>query len=187
MATLKDYYKSADEKMQKAVEAMEHELATLRTGRASTSLVDHVMAPAYGSDQPIKQVATISTPDARTILIQPWDRAVLPAIEKAIMAANLGLTPNNDGRVIRITIPMLTEERRRELVKVAHKVAEEGRVAVRNARRHVNEEIKASEKKHEMTEDDRDKGLEEVQKHTDKFIKKVDELLAAKEKEIMEV
>ncbi|NWG76609.1 MAG: ribosome recycling factor [Rubrivivax sp.] len=187
MVALKDFYKSSDEKMQKAVEAMEHELAMLRTGRASTSLVDHVVVPAYGSDQPLKQLATISTPDARTIVIQPWDRSLLPVIDKAILAANLGLTPNNDGRVLRIMIPMLTEERRRELVKVAHKTAEDGRVAIRNVRRHVNEEIKAAEKKHEISEDDRDKALEEIQKHTDKFIKKVDELLAAKEKEIMEV
>jgi len=184
---LKQFYKEAEEKMQRAVDAADHDLKSLRTGRASTGLVENVHVPAYGSDQPLKQVATISTPDARTIQIQPWDRSVLPAIDKAILAANLGLTPGNDGRVIRITIPVLTEERRKDLVKVAHKVAEDGRVAVRNVRRHVNEEIKAAEKKHAITEDDRDKGLDETQKITDRYIDKIDHLLAAKGKEIMEV
>ncbi|KPL08033.1 ribosome recycling factor [candidate division BRC1 bacterium SM23_51] len=184
---LKDLYKEAQEKMKGAVEATERELKSLRTGRASVGLVENVSVSAYESEAPLKQLATISTPDARTIQIQPWDRNVLAAVEKAILAANLGLTPNNDGRLIRINIPPLTEERRKELGKVARHVAEEGRVAVRNVRRRVNDEIKATEKRHEISEDDRQKALGEVQKHTNNYIAEIDELLAAKEKEIMEL
>ena len=184
---LKDIIKQSQEKMKKAVEAVERELKTLRTGRASTSLVETLMVPAYGTEQPLKATATISTPDARTIQIQPWDRNLLGAIEKAILAANLGLTPNNDGRVIRLNIPVPTEERRKELVKVAHKMGEDGRVAVRNIRRHTNEEIKATEKRHEISEDDREKAIQTVQKQTDEWIAEIDKHLAAKEKEIMEV
>jgi len=184
---LKDIHKQAQEQMKRAVEAAERDLKTLRTGRASTSFVENLTVPAYGADTPLKAVATVSTPDAHTIQIQPWDRNLAGAIEKAILAANLGLTPNNDGRVIRINIPVPTEERRKELVKVAHKMAEEGRVAVRNIRRHANDEIKATEKRHEISEDDRTKAINEMQKMTDDFIKDVDVLLVAKEKEIMEV
>lgn len=184
---LKDLYKEAGHKMEKAVEATDEELKGLRTGRASAGLVENVLAPAYGTDTPLKQLATISTPDGRTIQIQPWDRNLLGAIEKAILAANLGLTPNSDGRVLRINIPTLTEERRKELVKVAKGVAEDGRVAVRNVRRHVNDEIRATEKRHEISEDDRERALKEVQTHTDKYIAEIDKLLEAKEKEIMEV
>jgi len=184
---LKDLYKQAKDKMDKAIEAIEHEFQALRTGRAATGLVDNIIVSAYGSDSPMKQLATISTPDARTIQIQVWDRGLLGAVEKAILAANIGLMPNNDGRVIRISIPPLTEERRKDLVKVAKHTAEEGRVAVRNIRRHVNDEIKATEKRHEISEDDRQKALNEVQKRTDDHIKRIGELLAAKEEEIMEV
>jgi len=184
---LKDLYKQAEEKMKKAVEATERELHSLRTGRASTALVENIAVPAYGTESPLKQVATITTPDARTIQIQPWDRNILAAIEKAILAANLGLTPNNDGRVIRLNIPPLTEERRKELVKMARKIAEDGRVAIRNIRRHINDEIKATEKRHEISEDDRQRALNEVQKYTDKYIEQIDKILEAKEKEIMEV
>lgn len=182
-----EIHKRAEEKMKKAVEATERELKGIRTGRASPALVETVVVPAYGADTPLRQLATISTPDARTIQIQPWDRNLLGAVEKAILAANLGLTPNNDGRVIRINIPPLTEERRKELVKLARHMAEEGRVAIRNIRRHANEEIKDAEKRHEISEDERERALDETQKLTDKYIAKVDELLAAKEKEIMEV
>ncbi len=184
---LKDIHKQAHEKMKHAVEAVERDLKTLRTGRAATTLVENVMVPAYGTDTPLKAEATLSTPDARTIQIQPWDRNIAGAIEKAILAANLGLTPNNDGRVIRINMPLLTEERRKELVKVAHKMAEDGRVAVRNVRRHANDEIKATEKRHEISEDDREKAIADMQKMTDELVKEVDKLVAAKEKEIMEV
>jgi len=184
---LKEIIRQSQEKMKKAVEATDRDLKSLRTGRASTALVENVTAEAYGTATPLKGLATISIPDARTIQIQPWDRNLLGAIEKAILAANIGLTPNNDGRVIRLNIPPLTEERRKELVKVAHKMAEEGRVAVRNIRRHTNEEIKATEKRHEISEDDRKKTQETVQKQTDEFIAEIDKHLAAKEKEIMEV
>lgn len=184
---LKDLYKKAQQKMKSGVETTERELKSLRTGRASVGLVENVAVPAYESETPLKQLATISTPDARTIQIQPWDRNLLGAVEKAILAANLGLTPNNDGRLIRINIPPLTEERRKELARVARQMAEEGRVAVRGVRRHVNDEIKATEKRHEISEDDRQKALGEVQKHTDNYIGEIDELLAAKEKEIMEM
>ena len=184
---LKELHRQMQERMKKAVEALEKELKTLRTGRASTGLVESVTVRAYESDTPLKALATLSTPDARTIQIQPWDRNLLGAIEKAILAANLGLTPNNDGRLIRINIPVLTEERRKELVRVAHKMAEDSRVAVRNVRRHANEEIRALEKKHDISEDDRDAATAEVQKYTDETIAEIDKHLAAKEKEIMEV
>lgn len=184
---LNDIFKTAQDKMHKAVEALEHEFSSLRTGRASVALVDTVQVDAYGSKMPIKQVATISTPDARTILITPYDKNQIAVIEKAIMAANLGMTPNNDGKLIRLTIPALTEERRKDLVKLAKKMAEDGRVAIRNVRRHANEEIKTTEKHHEISEDDRTKSVTKVQELTDKFIKEIDEVLGHKEKEIMEV
>lgn len=184
---LNEIYKSAQDKMQKAVEAVDHEFNSLRTGRASTALVDNVGVDAYGSKMPLKQIASVATPDARSILITPFDKGQVQAIEKALLAANLGMTPNNDGKVIRMTVPQLTEERRKELVKLAKKMAEEGRVAVRNIRRHANEDIKKTEKTHEITEDDRDKATHKMQELTDKFIKEVDNLLARKEKDIMEV
>lgn len=184
---LNDIYKSAQEKMQKAIEAVDHEFNTLRTGRASTALLDGLQANMYGSQMPLKQLASISTPDARSLYIQPFDKNALQPIEKAILQANIGLTPNNDGKAIRLNIPPLTEERRKELVKIAKKMAEEGRVSIRNIRRHANEEIKKTEKSHEITEDDRTKATQKVQEMTDKFIKEVDSLLARKEKEVMEV
>jgi ribosome recycling factor len=180
-------HKQGQEKMQKAVEQVEHEFNTLRTGRASTALVDSVQVEAYGSKMPLKQMATVGTPDARTIAITPFDKNQLHPIEKAITAANLGMNPTNDGKIIRLVIPPLTEERRKDLVKLAKKMAEEGRVAIRNVRRHCNDEIKKTEKGHEITEDDRDKATRQMQELTDKFIKEVDELLSRKEKEIMEV
>ncbi len=187
MATINELIHQATEKMKKAVEVVETELSQLRTGKASVALLDPVRVNAYGSDVPIKQVASITTPDAKTISIQPWDKNLIPAIEKAIMAANLGLTPINDGKIIRINIPPLTEERRKELVKVAHKIAEEGRVAVRNVRRHINDEIKKLEKEHKISEDDRFKYTEKNQELTDKFIENIDAILKKKEAEIMEV
>lgn len=184
---LQTVFKETQEKMHKAAEAVDRDFNTLRTGRASLALVDNVQVGAYGAKMPLKQLATVSTPDSRTILIQPFDRNQMHAIEKAILAANIGLTPNNDGKAVRLNIPPLTEERRRELVKLAKKMAEEGRIAVRNIRRHSNEQIKQTEKHHEITEDDRDKATHKVQELTDKFIKEIDELLTRKEKEIMEV
>lgn len=187
MATINELIHQATEKMKKAVEVVETELSQLRTGKASVALLDPVRVNAYGSDVPIKQVASITTPDTKTISIQPWDKNLIPAIEKAIMAANLGLTPINDGKIIRINIPPLTEERRKELVKVAHKIAEEGRVAVRNVRRHINDEIKKLEKEHKISEDDRFKYTGKIQELTDKSIENIDAILKKKEAEIMEV
>jgi len=184
---LKKAQRECEEKMRKAVEAMEHEFATLRTGRATPTLLDVVHVDAYGQKMTLKQVGTVSTPDAHTILIQPWDKGLLGAIEKAILAANIGLTPSNDGRIIRLNIPPLTEERRKELVKVAHKMAEEGRVALRNIRRLTNEEIKKLEKDKVISEDESHHAHDEIQKMTDRFIEEIAQRLKRKEEEIMEI
>jgi len=187
MDMLETILKEADDKMNKAVHVAEHELGALRTGRASVHLIDGVNANVYGTETAIQQLATISTPDGSTIMIQPWDKNVLGAIEKAILQANVGLTPNNDGKVIRLNVPPLTQETRKEMVKRAHAIAEEGRVAIRNVRRHLNDEIKKKEKEHAITEDDMKKELELIQKKTDDHIKRIDGLVAVKEKEIMTV
>lgn len=184
---LNEIYKAAQEKMQKAIEAVDHEFNSLRTGRASVALLDLVQVSAYGTNVPLKQVANVSTPDARTLYIQPFDKNTMQAIEKGILQANIGVTPNNDGKGIRLSIPPLTEERRKDLAKLAKKMAEDGRVSIRNIRRHSNEDVKKTEKNHEISEDDRDKAVHKIQELTDKFIKEVDALLARKEKEIMEV
>lgn len=176
--------KEAQTRMDKAIEVVDKDLKALRTGRATTSMVEGVRAMAYGSETPIAQLATISTPDASTISIQPWDTSVISAIEKGILAANIGLNPNNDGKIIRLNVPPLTAESRKELVKRANAIAEEGRIAIRNVRRHVNDEIKANEKKWGLSEDDKKRQLDEVQKKTDAHIKKVEVLLATKEKEV---
>jgi ribosome recycling factor len=146
-----------------------------------------VRVPVYGQESGLAQIATLSTPDASTIMIQPWDKGVLGAIEKAILQANIGLTPNNDGKVIRLSVPALTQETRKDMVKKAHGIAEDGRVAVRNIRRHTLEDIKKKEKDKAVSEDDSKKAQEQVQKKTDEYIKKIDGVLAAKEKEIMTV
>ena len=179
--------KQTKEKMGGAVEAMIRDFDTLRTGRASTALLDGVTVDAYGAPTPINQVASNCIPDARTVMIQPWDKSIIAGIEKAILAANLGFTPNNDGQVIRINIPALTEERRKELVKHAHQMAEKGRVAVRNVRRHSNDELKKSQKNGDISENERDLHMEKVQKLTDGQIKEIDDLMKAKEKEILEI
>jgi ribosome recycling factor len=184
---INEMYKQTKEKMKRAIEFMESELNKLRTGKASIALVDHVKVSAYGTDSPLNQVSSINTPDARTIVIQPWDKNLIPSVEKAILAANLGLTPINDGKVIRINIPPLTEERRKDLIRVAHQIAEEGRVAIRNIRRHVNDDIKHQEKDHNISEDEKFTALDKVQEITDEYIKKVDELLKDKEAEINEI
>lgn len=184
---LANLLKDAEDKMNKAFEAVEKDLKTLRTGRATTNMLDGVKVHAYGTDTPAASLATITAPDAGTILIQPWDASLLSAFEKAINQANLGMTPNNDGKVIRLNVPQLNEERRKEIVKQAHAMAEHGRVAVRNVRRHANDEIKKSEKDHSITEDDRKRLTDQVQKKTDDFIKKIDAALKKKEDEIMKV
>lgn len=187
MATLKEVLHEAREKMAKTNEAVQREFGTIRTGRASTSLVEGIKVEYYGNQMFLKQVASISTPDPKLIVIQPWDTSVLEEIEKAILKSSVGITPMNDGRVIRLGIPNLTQERRGELVKVIKKMAEDGRVSIRSVRRDINEKIKKLEKDKVATEDESFKSVEEVQKLTDKYIKDIDQLLSNKEKELMEV
>lgn len=183
---IKNIVDDAASQMHKAVEHVQQLLSKARTGRASASLLDAIRVEYYGEQTPLAQVGSVSVPDARSIVIQPWDRTALQLIEKAILAANLGITPQNDGQIIRISVPPLTEERRKEIVKQCKKMAEDGKLAVRNIRRDANEELKAAEKKEHFSEDDRKRGEEDVQKQTDKFIKELDAVLAAKEKEVME-
>ncbi|MDD4278104.1 ribosome recycling factor [Candidatus Sumerlaeota bacterium] len=184
---LNNVYQSSEAKMQKALLAVEHDFTGLRTGRASTALVDGVQIEAYGTKMPLKQVATISTPDARTLAITPFDRGQIAIIEKAIISANLGMMPNNDGSMIRLSIPMLTEERRKDLVKMANKMAENGRISIRTVRRTAMEEVKKLQKASTITEDDMKKAEKKIQDMTDKWIKDIDARLAKKEKEIMEI
>ncbi len=176
----------ASANMKKAVDHVQQQLSKVRTGRASATMLDNVKVEYYGEPTPISQVGSVSTPDARSILIQPWDRSALQGIEKAILAANLGVTPQNDGQVIRITVPPLTEERRKDIVKQCKKMAEEGKLAVRNIRRDSNDELKVAEKSEHYSEDERKRGEDEVQKLTDKYVKDIDVILAAKEVEVME-
>ena len=187
MKDIKEIHASHEERMKKAIEVLRREYGTLRAGRATPSLLDKVSVDYYGTPTPITQVANISVPEPRTILIQPWEKKMLPIIEKAIMKSDLGLTPNNDGSVIRLNIPQLTQQRRQELVKVVHKFAEESRVAIRNLRRDANDELKKIEKDKLASEDEVKKAGEENQKMTDKYIKEIDTIMATKEKEIMEV
>lgn len=175
------------DKMEKSVDSFKHELSKVRTGRASISLLDGISVDAYGSPMPMNQVATMTIPENRMIAIQPWDPQMVPAIEKAIMKSNLGLTPANDGKVIRLTIPQLTEERRKELVKQVRKVAEEFKVTIRNSRREAIDLLKAQKKDKVISEDDLFKMQDEAQKETDIYVKQIDEITAHKEKEMMEV
>lgn len=184
---LDEVLRTANDKMAKALGFLHQKFAGLRTGKASPSLVENVMVPYYGTPTRLREIAGIATPEPRLIVITPYDPTSLSAMEKAILAANLGITPMNDGRVIRITVPELSEERRKEMTKIARRMAEESRVAVRNIRREANEEIKALQKNDTITEDERDQGLSQIQKDTDGVIAKIDEALAAKEKEIMAV
>lgn len=172
--------------MTKSIEFTKGQIAKVRTGRASASLVDNIKVDYYGTPTPLAQMASVSVPDARTIVIQPWDRGALSLIEKAIQAAGLGFNPQNDGTIIRIPVPPLTEERRKEFVKVSKKYAEEGKVAIRNIRRDQIEVLRKAEKDKKLTEDDKKKGEEDIQKITDDNIKNVDKILAQKEKELME-
>ena len=172
-------------KMNTALETVSREFASVRTGRASTALLDTVRVDYYGTPTSINQVASMSVPDARTLLIQPWEAAQLPAIEKAINKSDLGLTPANDGKTIRLTMPTPTEERRKQLAKTVHKIAEEGRVAIRNVRREANDKLKAMAKAKKISEDEERRGHDQSQKTTDRFIAKVDELLKKKEQEIL--
>ncbi|MBI2618888.1 MAG: ribosome recycling factor [Ignavibacteriales bacterium] len=184
---VKDILVDAEKRMTKAVEVVRDELVKIRTGKATTTLLDGVKVDYYGTMTPLKQIANISTPDAHLITVQPWEKGMIQPIEKAILNANLGLNPANDGALIRVPIPPLNEERRKELVKLVKKFAEEGKVAVRNVRRDAIEHLKKTEKQDHISEDERKRAETEVQKQTDKHIKDIDTIVAHKEKEIMEV
>jgi ribosome recycling factor len=177
----------ARQRMDGAIEALRREFASVRTGKANAALLDTVKVEAYGSTVPINQVGTVSAPEARMLVVQPWDKSLLKAIEKALRESDLGLNPSNDGTILRIPIPPLTEERRREFVKMLHKLTEEARVAVRNVRRDANDEVKQRQKDEGLSEDDIRREQGEVQKLTDQYVAKIDELMKHKEAEIMEV
>lgn len=179
--------KDLNQLMAKSVESLKYQLTKIRTGRASSNVLDGVQVDYYGTPTPVKQVGQVSTPEARLLQIQPYDKSMIAAIEKAIMGANLGLTPSNDGNLIRIPFPALTEERRKEQVKEIKKLGEDARIAIRNSRRDKNDFVKRAEKAKEVSEDDSKKYQSEIQDVTDKFIKQVDEIVAAKEKELMTV
>lgn len=172
-------------RMQKAAEVLRHHLATIRTGRASVGLVENLKVDYYGAPTPLKQLATITTPEARLIVIQPWDRAAIAAVEKAILRSELGITPSNDGNVIRLVMPQLTEERRQELARLVRKRVEEGRVAVRNVRRDVHEELRRLQREHQISEDELRRAEQELQKLTDSIIEKVDKVGEEKEGELL--
>ena len=180
-------FKEYTRKMEKTMEVLASEFGSVRAGRANSQVLDRISVPYYGVDPPIGQVASISSPDARTLVIQPWDGSHLKPIEKAIQTSDLGSNPQNDGRIIRLVFPQLTEERRKDLTKQVKKYAEEAKVAIRNIRRDGMDAIKKAVKKSEITEDDQKKAEKDLQDLTDKYIKKVDELCAKKEKELMEI
>ncbi|MBI1962609.1 MAG: ribosome recycling factor [Candidatus Rokubacteria bacterium] len=177
--------KDLETRMTAAIDALGREFATVRTGRASAALLDGLRVDYYGTPTPVNQMASISVPDARTLVIQPWEASQLKALEKAIIASDLGITPVNDGKLVRLTMPTPTEERRKQLVKTVHKMAEEARVAVRNVRREANDRLKAMAKDKKVSEDDERRGHDQIQKATDKHIARVDELLKKKEQEIL--
>ncbi len=184
---VQEVFDGAQERMDKAIAALKREFASLRAGRATPALLDRIAVDYYGVSTPINQLANISVPEPRLLLIQPWDKKAVSEIERAIMKSDLGLTPTSDGSVIRLAIPQLTEERRKELVKMSKKKAEEGRVAIRNVRRDANEELKKAEKNGDITEDELRKTQEDIQKLTDKYIEEIEKVLEVKEAEIMEV
>jgi len=181
-----EVFTSAEAKMRKAVEVLKHELATIRTGRAHPGLVEHIMVDYHGTPVPLNQIAGIGVPEARLLVIQPWDKQVLPNVEKAILKSDLGLTPNNDGNVIRLAVPQLTEERRSQLVKVVRKRVEEGKVSVRNVRRDAVEALRKLKESKEMSEDEQKRAMTRLQQLTDKFIEESDRIAKSKEDELME-
>ena len=183
---LQETYNQLKKKMDSSLDVFRKNLGGIRTGRASASILDGISVDYYGTPTPLKQVATISVPESRLITIQPWDVSILKEIEKAILASDLGLTPNNDGKIIRLPIPSLTQERRKELVKIVKRVTEDAKIAVRNIRREGNEQLKKAEKAKNVTEDECRKGVDEIQKITDDCIKNVDEISNKKEKEVLE-
>lgn len=184
---MKEIISQTEERMKKAIASTQRDFASIRTGRANAALLDRVTVEYYGADTQLKSVGNVTTPDARTIQIQLFERNMVKAVEKAIMLSDLGITPATDGQTIRLTIPALTEERRKEFVKQARKATEEGKVAVRNVRRDGTDSLKKAEKAGDLTEDERKRGEDQIQKLTDRYTKELDELLAGKEKEIMEV
>ncbi|SHJ57842.1 ribosome recycling factor [Anaerobranca californiensis DSM 14826] len=184
---INDIYNEMKERMTKAVEALKKEFASIRAGRASASLLDRITVDYYGVPTPIPQMASVTAPEARLLVIQPWDKNMISEIEKAIMKSDLGITPNSDGSVIRLAFPQLTQERRNELVKIVKKKGEEAKVAVRNIRRYGNEMVKELEKANEISEDESRRAQEEIQKITDGFIKNIDQIVIKKEQEIMEI
>jgi ribosome recycling factor len=186
MATTQAVHKDAESRMQGAIDTLVREFAGVRTGRASTALVEGIRVDYYNTPTPISQVASLSVPDPRTLLIQPWDASLVSKIEKAIQKSDLGLTPANDGKLIRLSLPPLNEERRKQLAKAVGKLAEEARVAVRNIRREANDKLRALAKDKKISEDDEKRGEAEIQKLTDRFTQRIDELLGKKEQEILE-
>ncbi len=184
---IKDIEKGMQEKMDKTLNVLKHELVTLKAGRANPTILDRISVEYYGAVTPLNQLANIAAPEPRLLTISPWDVKSIPAIEKAILKSDLGINPSNDGKMIRLLVPQLTEERRKELVKVVKKLAEEAKVAVRNIRRDGNEHLKKLKKDSKITEDELKKSEEDTQKMTDKYIKEIDKAIEAKEKEIMEV
>jgi ribosome recycling factor len=184
---IRELYQDMEKKMEKTIESLGRDLATIRTGRASLAILDGITLEYYGSQSPLNQVATLSIPESRLIVIQPWDPTAIKEIEKALMRSDLGLTPNNDGKVIRLPIPALTEERRIQLVKVVKRNGEEGKVAIRNIRRDAISEAKDFEKEKVISEDELHRAQDEIQKVTDRHIQRVDELIDKKEKEVLEV
>lgn len=184
---ISDVLATAEAKMTKAIEVLGRELASLRTGRASPGLVEHIRVDYYGTPTPLDQLAGISAPEVRMLIIQPWDKGVLPTIEKAILKSDLGLNPSSDGKVIRLVIPQLTEERRKELVKVVRKRVEEGRIAIRNIRREAMENLRKMEREKEISEDEEKRAESQLQDLTDKFIENVDQIGADKETEVLEI
>jgi len=184
---IEELLKTATQKMELAIEGIHHELAAIRTGKASPGLIENLQIEAYGTKMPLNQLATIAAPEHRLLVVQPWDKSMVGPVMKAIQGSDLGLTPSNDGNVIRVPIPQLNEERRRELVRLAHKIAESGRVSIRHSRKEANDQLKKAERDHQISEDEAYRGMDEVQKLTDKYIEKMDELLKTKEEEIMEI
>ena len=184
---MEEVKKNLEEKSKKSISVLKEDLNTVRAGRANPSLLDKVMVDYYGSPTPLKNLANIAVPDPRTLLITPFDPKSISEIEKGINVANIGINPSNDGKCVRLVIPQVTEERRKELTKTVKKMGEDSKIDIRNIRRDANDELKKREKAHEITEDELKKALEDVQKATDKTIKEIDEIVAAKEKEIMEV
>jgi len=184
---INELFKDVDHRMQMSVEHVKHEFTGLRSSRASVTLVEHIKVPYYGNPTPLNQVANINVPEPRLIVIQPWEKKLIGDIEKAIMTADLGLNPINDGVNVRIPIPPLTDERRKELIRHVHKLAEEGRVGIRNVRRDANDQLKKAEKDSEISEDNSKRAVSNVQELTDKYIKEIDDAVKAKEEDIMTV